>query len=125
MKALLTVDDSRMIRSIVAQAGEVLGCETLEAADGESALAILEKDWQRVGLILLDWNMPGMDGLQVLQKIKADKRFADIPVMMVTTEAEKEKILKAMFEGADSYLTKPFAIEDLVTKVNECVGDRG
>lgn len=121
MKTLLTVDDSRMIRRIVVQAGEVIGCDTIEAADGESALAILEKEWKNIGLVLLDWNMPGIDGLEVLKELKSDKRFADIPVMMVTTESEKENILKAIFQGADAYLTKPFAVEDLVTKINECL----
>jgi len=110
-----------MIRSIVAQAGEVIGCGTLEAADGASGLAVLEKESGNVGLILLDWNMPGMDGLEVLKKLKADKRFADIPVMMVTTESERDNILKAIMEGADAYLTKPFAVEDLITKINECL----
>lgn len=121
MKMLLTVDDSRMIRKIVAQAGEVIGCETVEAADGEEAIAILERDHKSIGLVLLDWNMPGIDGMEVLKRIKDDRRFAGIPVMMVTTESEKENILKAIMGGADAYLTKPFAVEDLITKVNECM----
>lgn len=103
------------------QAGEVLGCSTFEAGDGETALRLLAREWRNIGLVLLDWNMPGIDGLEVLKRIKADDRFADIPVMMVTTESERENILKAIMHGADAYLTKPFAVEDLITKVNECV----
>ena len=118
---LLTVDDSAMMRKIIADASEVLGFEALEAENGEKALEILEAEWQDISLVLLDWNMPVMNGLDVLKKIKADRRMAGIPVMMVTTESERKNIIKAIQEGASSYLSKPFVPEDLITKIMQSV----
>ena len=74
-------------------------------------------------LILLDWNMPGMDGLAFLEKIKNTAALKHIPVMMVTTESEKENIIKAIQAGAINYLVKPFTIEELMKKVLECMGE--
>lgn len=114
---LLTVDDSAMVRKIIANAGATMGLDVLEAENGEQALKVLKKEWADISLILLDWNMPGMNGLDVLKKIKANERFAGIPVMMVTTESERECVLLAIQEGAANYLSKPFAIEDLIAKI--------
>ncbi|HIJ83673.1 MAG TPA: response regulator, partial [Magnetococcales bacterium] len=87
---LLTIDDSRTIRRVISGIGAMLGYEVLEAENGEAGLKVLEQFSQEVGLVLLDWNMPGMIGLDVLKAIKADSRWRHIPVMMVTTEGEKD-----------------------------------
>ncbi|MBU2701804.1 two-component system chemotaxis response regulator CheY [Sporomusaceae bacterium BoRhaA] len=117
---ILSVDDSAIIRKIIRSGVELLDFELLEAADGMEALKILAQS-KDVGLILLDWNMPGMDGMDFLLKVKNSESFPDIPIMMVTTESEKENIIKAIQAGAINYLVKPFTIEELMKKVLECV----
>lgn len=119
---ILSVDDSRVIRRIIAGTVDVLGHEFLEADDGVSALAILEREHQNIGLALLDWNMPHMDGYTLLCKMKEDVRFKGIPVMMVTTEGEKSKVVAAISAGAANYVVKPFSQEDLAAKIMESLG---
>ena len=119
---IMSVDDSRMIRRLIGSAVSVVGFEMLEAGNGKQALEILETEYANVGLIMLDWNMPEMDGYECLLAIKADERFKHIPVMMCTTESERENVIKAIKAGAKSYVSKPFTPEDLVTKIMECLG---
>ncbi|AJQ26394.1 MULTISPECIES: response regulator [Pelosinus] len=120
---ILSVDDSAIIRKIIRSGVEVLDYELVEAADGIEALTILERASEDIILILLDWNMPGMDGLVFLEKIKNTASLNHIPVMMVTTESEKENIIRAIQAGAINYLVKPFTIEELMKKVLECMGE--
>lgn len=120
---ILSVDDSAIIRKIIRSGVEVLDYELVEAADGLEALSILECSPEEIVLILLDWNMPGMDGLVFLQKIKSTPSLKHIPIMMVTTESEKENIIRAIQAGAINYLVKPFTIEELMKKVLECMGE--
>ena len=119
---ILTVDDSNTIRRIIGGIILTLGYGILEANCGVEALKVLKKNKGDVGLILLDWNMPGMNGLELLEEIKADDDFKDIPVIMVTTEGEKNYIVKAIQAGAANYMTKPFTQEGLATKIIECIG---
>ncbi len=119
---VLSVDDSKIIRKIIRGSVEVLGLEFLEAGDGVEALTILSEYYQDIGLILLDWNMPNLDGISTLRELKKDERFHGIPVMMVTTEGEKSNIVEAIKTGAKHYLIKPFTPEDLTSKMLECIG---
>ena len=100
----------------------MLGYEVLEAENGNAALKVLEEHGNEVALILLDWNMPGMNGLEVLEAVKADERWQSIPVMMVTTEGERNYIVKAIQAGAVHYLTKPFSQEDMAARIMEALG---
>lgn len=119
---ILSVDDSAIVRKIIRGAVEVLGHNLLEASDGLEGMEVLEKNAEEIGLILLDWNMPGMNGLELLKKIKSNERYNTIPVMMVTTESEKENIVKAIKAGAVHYVVKPFTMEELIKKMMESLG---
>ncbi len=119
---ILAVDDSRMMRKILSGTIEMLDYEPLTAGDGVEAFEVLEANGDEVALILLDWNMPRMNGIDTLIKLKSDKRYADIPVMMVTTESEKSNVIRAIQAGAQHYLTKPFSPQDLSTRIMECLG---
>lgn len=119
---IMTVDDSAIVRKIIQSAVGVLDYDVLEAVDGEEALAILEDEYEDIALILLDWNMPGMDGFEMLNVIKRDSRFKSIPVMMVTSETGSDNIIKAIQAGAAHYLIKPFTIEELTKRILECLG---
>lgn len=119
---MMTVDDSSVVRKIIRAASGVLEYELEEAESGLEALEILEKFDGKIDLILLDWNMPGMNGYELLQKIKSTPKYKNIPVMMVTTEGQKENIVMAVKAGAAHYMTKPFAMEDLIKRILECMG---
>lgn len=120
MKRCLIVDDSSVIRKVARRILENFGFTVLEASDGRQALDTCVKDMPDA--ILLDWNMPVMDGYTTLCNIRADERFREIPVMMVTTEAERENVVRAIQAGANNYLCKPFSPQDLTTKVMESLG---
>jgi len=119
---ILSVDDSAIIRKIIKMAVEVIEYEFLEAGDGEAALSIINENYRDIALILLDWNMPGIDGFEVLKTIKSDDRLKSIPVMMVTTESEKLSIIKAIQAGAIHYVVKPFTMEEVTRKMFEALG---
>lgn len=119
---LLTVDDSRMIRRVISDAAASLGFEALEAQNGDHAMEVLAANHKDINLVLMDWNMPGPSGYEVLLKMKADEDLQRIPVMMVTTEGEPKNIVMAIQAGAVNYLTKPFAQEDLQAKILESLG---
>ena len=118
---ILTVDDSTTMRRIIAGAASVVGIETLSAANGVEALKVLEKEGSSISLILLDVNMPEMNGIELLKKVKASPQWVSIPVMMVTSESERTSVIEAIRSGASSYLTKPFAPEDLIKKIMQNV----
>ena len=115
MKVLL-VDDSKTMRSIQKKILEQLGeVEFSEAGDGVEGLAILTAAPGTFGLVVIDWNMPNMDGITLVQKIReTDKKT---PLVMATTEAEKSRVLEAIRAGVNNYVVKPFTPELLLEKV--------
>lgn len=119
---ILSVDDSKLIRMYVRNATEVLGFEFLEADNGRDALKVLDAQAGKVDLILLDWHMPEMNGLDFLKKVKSDQRYMHIPVTMVTTEVERASVIEAVEAGAKNYLMKPFTQDKLTAKILESLG---
>jgi two-component system chemotaxis response regulator CheY len=119
---ILTVDDSAVVRKIIRAAVEVLEFELEEAEDGIEALELLKRLNRKPDLILLDWNMPGLNGYELLKKLKERNEYKCIPVMMVTTESGKENIVNAIKAGAINYMVKPFTMEELTKKILECLG---
>lgn len=120
MKILLA-DDNLIMRRIIKGAAEMLGFEALEAQNGSEAIAQLRAHKEDISLICLDWNMPTMDGYEALVHIRSNPEYADIPILMVTTESEKKNVLKAIQAGANNYLAKPFEREELAKKMAECL----
>ena len=118
---ILTVDDSMLVRKIIKNTIEVLNYEVVEASNAKAALEVLDKQHRDIKLILLDWIMPGTDGLELLKIIKGDGRYKDIPVAMVSSKSEEESIALAMQNGAVKYLVKPFQVEELTKLILECL----
>ncbi len=119
---IMSVDDSRATRQYIKGAIDILGFEFLEAADGKEGLELLEKENGKVDLILLDWNMPVMDGMEMLKRLQSNDLFRNIPITVVTTEHDQNKIVEAIKQGAKNYLIKPFSKEELIGKIMECLG---
>jgi two-component system chemotaxis response regulator CheY len=94
----------RVTRSLVRQVGFEL---IEEAEDGYQALQILQNN-KGFGLVLSEWNMPVMDGVNLLRKVRGDQYLKDLPFLLITSEAEKEKIIEAIKAGVDNYIVKPF-----------------
>jgi two-component system chemotaxis response regulator CheY len=115
---VLIVDDSAAIRKILhrvlVQAEIPLG-KVFEASDGVEALEKLKVE--KVGLILSDINMPNMDGIEFLGRLKADDAFKSVPIVMVTTEGSQAKVLQALQLGAVGYVRKPFTAEQIKEKL--------
>ncbi len=105
MRALI-IDDSRFVRSYLRGLLHDRGIDCDEAVDGQAGLNRLHGDG-RFDLVLLDWNMPVMNGLETLMRIR-EEGFNNLKVLMVTTEAENDFIVRALEAGADEYLMKPF-----------------
>ena len=116
MTRVLVADDSSTMRKIILRSLQAVGVKDVtEAADGAEAIAIFAPG--KFDLVLTDWNMPGMNGLELLKAIRAQD--AQVPVIMVTTEAEKSRILEAIQAGVTDYLVKPFQQETLRAKLEK------
>lgn len=114
---ILLVDDSVTMRRIQKTQINGLGIsDVIEAGDGEEALKKLQ-DNMPIDLIMLDWNMPVMDGFTFLQKVRADASYSKVKVIMCTSESEKSKVVEALKAGANNYLVKPFTPEALKEKL--------
>jgi len=111
----LVVDDSRAMRSILSKILVKLGFEVLQAGDGKEALTLLNHE--RVELVLSDWNMPGMNGLDLVKAMRAEPRYAAVPVVMVTTETHIGQMVTALEAGANEYIMKPFTAEMVEDKL--------
>lgn len=116
---ILSVDDSAATRQFIKKAIDVLDFDFLEAADGKEGLEILKRENGNIDLILLDRHMPNMDGMEMLDALKANDLYKNIPVTMVTVETERDEIHKAIEKGARNYLVKPFSQEKLIGKIME------
>ncbi|MGL6225416.1 MAG: response regulator [Thermoguttaceae bacterium] len=113
---VLVADDSSTMRKIILRSLQAVGVtDVAEAADGTEAVAMFKPGL--FDMVLTDWNMPGMTGLEVLQNIRAQD--ANIPVIMVTTEAEKSRVLQAIQAGVTDYLVKPFSADSLREKLEK------
>jgi len=121
---VLIVDDSLPMRWVIKKAVKVSGFKVgkmFDAADGAEALTILREEW--LDLVLTDYNMPGMNGLELLAEMKRDELLMSIPVIMVTTEGSRERRKQFMEEGAAEYIKKPFTPEEIRSKLSRIMGE--
>ncbi len=117
--SVLIVEDSSIMRRQIAKVAQATGLDVLEAENGVEALGILRKRSADIRLVILDWNMPIMDGYQTLSKIRARDDYKHIPVLMATADGVEEDVIKAIKAGANGYLVKPFTGESLAAKIEE------
>jgi two-component system, chemotaxis family, chemotaxis protein CheY len=117
MKVLI-IDDFATMRRILKNVLRQVGfTNIIEADDGKTALKELKKE--KVDLILCDWNMPEMPGIDLLRHVRSDDHLKDIPFVMVTAEAQKENILEAVKAGVSNYVVKPFTAETINEKLKK------
>jgi two-component system, chemotaxis family, chemotaxis protein CheY len=121
MSRALIVDDSKTIRMILSRILKELGYEICEAANGKEALAVMESQKAAVDFVLADWNMPEMNGLDLLKRLRQDPELAGLKVIMVTTETEMDHMVSALAAGANEYVMKPFT-KDILKEKLELVG---
>ena len=115
---VLVVDDFATMRRIVKGVLKQLGFnDIIEAEDGDIALKELQKE--KVGLIVSDWNMPNMTGLDLLKAVKEDAKLKDIPFLMVTAEGQKDNVVEAIKSGVSNYVVKPFTPETFNQKLQK------
>jgi len=115
---ILVVDDFSTMRRIIKNVFKDLGFANIqEADDGNTALPMLQQDV--FDFVVTDWNMPGMQGIDLLRAIRADASLKHIPVLMVTAEAKKEQIIAAAQAGVNGYVIKPFTTATLERKLRK------
>ncbi|MCL2599755.1 MAG: response regulator [Treponema sp.] len=114
---ILIVDDSKIMRNTMKSvfAKMKITCEFIEADDGEEALTQL--DTNTIGLILLDWNMPKLTGLDFLKRVRTTEKYKTMPIIMVTSKTSRADVIEAIQNGATDYITKPINVELFIEKL--------
>ena len=113
----LVIDDSRAVRMIIGKILRDAGIDVVEAGNGREGLERMVEN-PDVELVLVDWNMPVMNGLEYIRAVRSQREHDAVRIMMVTSEAEQEQVLRALDAGANEYLMKPFSKEVLIAKLS-------
>jgi two-component system, chemotaxis family, chemotaxis protein CheY len=113
----LVIDDSRTMRVIIGGILRELGHEVVEAANGREGLERLQQT-AGIELVLVDWNMPEMNGLDFIKAVRGHRGYDPVRIMMVTTETEQQQLLRALEAGANEYVMKPFTKDILLAKLS-------
>jgi len=120
---IMVVDDSSTMRRIIKNTLNRLGYkDLLEAADGAEAWEQMQQHKDEVGVLITDWNMPNMNGLELVKKVRSQPEFEDIPIIMVTTEGGKAEVITALKAGVNNYIVKPFTPQVLKDKLEAVLG---
>lgn len=114
-KTILIVDDEAPIREMIAMALEIAGYQCLEAADAKQAHSLVVDS--KPDLILLDWMLPDISGIELARRLKRDQLTAEIPIIMLTAKGEEDHKIQGLETGADDYITKPFSPRELVARL--------
>ncbi len=121
---ILIVDDSGPMRGVIKKVIRSSGFNVgnfFEAANGTEALDVINEEW--LDIVLTDYNMPGMNGLELLEAMKKNELFSSIPVVMVTTEGSDERVEEFIQKGAMEYVKKPFTPQEIKEKLNRILGE--
>jgi len=119
---LLVVDDSSTMRRIIKNTLARLGYkDVLEGANGVEGWNQMNNN-PDIDMLITDWNMPEMNGLELVKKVRADERFKDLPIIMVTTEGGKAEVITALKAGVNNYIVKPFTPQVLKEKLGAVMG---
>jgi two-component system chemotaxis response regulator CheY len=121
MSKALVVDDSRAVRMILSKTLTELGYEVREAANGREALEVMDAEHPAVTLVLTDWNMPEINGLDLLKRLRQNPELSSLVVVMITTETELDQMTIALEAGANEYVMKPFT-KDVLREKLQLVG---
>jgi two-component system chemotaxis response regulator CheY len=113
---VLIIDDSSTIRMILRRFLGKMGCQVVEAENGREGLVRL-REMKHADLVLVDWNMPEMNGLDFVRAVRAERAYDSLPVVMVTTNAQLENVSEALEAGADEYVMKPFTLDVIREKL--------
>jgi len=119
-KTILTVDDSTSVRQMVSFTLKEAGYDVIEACDGKDALTKINN--KAIHLIITDLNMPIMDGIELIKKVRLMAAFRFIPIIMLTTESQNEKKMEGKQAGATGWIVKPFKQEQLLAVVKKVIG---
>jgi two-component system chemotaxis response regulator CheY len=119
---ILVVDDSSTMRRIIKNTLNRIGFnDLLEAENGAQAWEILSSSAE-MGVLITDWNMPEMNGLELVKKVRAEQKYTDLPIIMVTTEGGKTEVITALKAGVNNYIVKPFTPDVLKEKLEAVLG---
>ena len=119
---ILVVDDFQTMRRIIINLLRQLGfTNVVEAQDGQLALEKVKDD--KIDLVISDWNMPNMTGLEFLKVLRSSEEYKDLPFIMVTAEGKKENVIAAVQAGVNNYIVKPFNAATLKEKLSKVIGD--
>lgn len=116
----LVVDDSRIIRNVlknILRDRNIAEESLLEASDGRAALEILKVE--KIDLLLLDWNMPMMNGLELIKELRSTEKYRNLPIIMVTSEAARYNVVEAIKAGVSDYVVKPVTARAVLEKVDK------
>jgi len=114
---ILVVDDSSTMRRIIKNTLGRLGHkDLLEAEDGQVAWDVMGEN-EGIDILITDWNMPVMNGLELVKKVRAEEKYADLPIIMITTEGGKTEVITALKAGVNNYIVKPFTPQVLQEKL--------
>lgn len=113
---ILIVDDEEAIREMISVALELAGFGWLEAEDAQSAHALIVD--KRPDLVLLDWMLPNVSGIELARRLKRDESTQEVPIIMLTAKSEEDNKIQGLDSGADDYITKPFSTRELVSRIN-------
>ena len=122
-KRIMTVDDSASVRQMVGFTLRHAGYEVVEAADGAEAL--IKLDSEPVDLVLADLNMPKVDGIELIRKVRAEPQLRFTPIVMLTTESQERRKQDGKAAGATGWIVKPFRPDQLVSGVKRVIGSPG
>ncbi len=119
---ILVVDDSRIMRSIIKnsiKSKNIADEDIYDAEDGEAAIKIM--DSVDIGILLVDWNMPKLNGLDLVKKVRAMEKYKEIPIVMITSEAAKYNVMEALKAGVSDYIVKPISGSTLESKLSKYI----